>query len=362
MKVVIAPDSFKGTVDAATAAESIAAGWRARRPGDEIVLRPQADGGEGTLAALAAAIPTARWVDTGAVTGPDGAPVEGRYLLLSDGTACVELAITSGLPLMPAPDALGATTRGVGEVIARALQDGARGILLALGGSASTDGGAGALAALGLRLLDAQGAVIPDGGRGLLSLASVDRSGLVAAPPGGIRLLCDVTAPLLGPRGAAATFGPQKGASAAEIALLEQALKIFADALGAPESVRSLPGAGAAGGTAFGFVAVWGGMIEPGARTVAEITALDDDLRDADVVVTGEGRFDETSLTGKVVGSILAGAHERLRTIVITGQISGGHDVEALSLAELAGDATAAMADPKHWLMVAGAEAARRRP
>ena len=361
MKVVIAPDSFKGTVDAATAAARIAAGWRSRRPGDEIVLRPQADGGEGTLAALAAAIPAARWVETGTVTGPDGTPLAGRYLLLPEGTACVELAITSGLPLMPAPDALNATTRGVGEVIARALADGAQCILLALGGSASTDGGAGALAALGLRLLDADGAVIADGGHGLLDLASVDRSGLAAAPPGGIRLLCDVTAPLLGPRGAAATFGPQKGASAADVAVLERALERFADAVGAPESVRSLPGAGAAGGTAFGFVAMWGATIEPGARTVAEITGLHDDLRDADVVITGEGRFDETSLTGKVVGSILSTA-AGVRVIVIAGQVSGAHRVEALSLADLAGDAAAAMTDPEHWLEVAGAQAAERRP
>jgi glycerate kinase len=360
MKVVIAPDSFKGTIDAAMAAERIAVGWRTQRPGDEIVLLPQADGGEGTLDALAAAISSARWVDTGPVAGPDGSPVDGRYLLLADGTACVELALTSGLPLMPAPDPLGATTRGVGEVIAQALADGARSILLALGGSASTDGGAGALAALGLHLLDARGIAVDDGGRGLLSVVSVDRSGLIAPPPGGIRLLCDVTAPLLGPSGAAATFGPQKGASPADVALLERAMKRFADAAGAPDSVRSLPGTGAAGGTAFGFVAEWGATIEPGARTIAEVTGLEHAIRDADVVITGEGRFDETSLTGKVVGTVLAMADQiNVRAIVIAGQVSGSTGVEAVSLSELAGGAEPAMADPGRWLEVAGTRAAR---
>ena len=362
MRIVVAPDSFKGTVDAATAAEHIAAGWRTQRPDDEIVLRPQADGGEGTLAALAAAIPNSRWVDTGPVTGPDGAPTPAGYLLLPDtGDACVELALTSGLPLMPAPDALGATTRGVGEVIAHALADGARSVVLAVGGSASTDGGAGALAALGLRLLDKRGAVVGDGGRGLLSVATVDRSGLTATPPDGMRLLCDVTAPLLGPHGAAATFGPQKGASPRDVTVLEPGLKRFADAVGAPDAIRLLPGAGAAGGTAFGFLAEWGATIEPGAQTIARITGLDVDLRYADVVITGEGRFDQTSLTGKVVGNTLDSAEAAgARTIVIAGQIGGAHDVAALSLIDLAGDSAAAMAAPQHWLEVAGAEAARR--
>lgn len=356
MKVVIAPDSFKGTVDAATAAHRIAVGWRAQRPDDELVLRPQADGGEGTLDALAAAIAGSRWADAGPVTGPDGSPIDGRYLLLPDDTACVELALTSGLPLMPAPDALGAGTRGVGEVIARALADGARSILLALGGSASTDGGAGALCALGLRLLDETGEPISDGARGLLTVASVDRRGLAAPPPRGIRLLCDVTAPLLGPTGAAATFGPQKGAAPAEVALLERALERFADATGAPESVHSLPGAGAAGGTAFGFVAEWGATIEPGAQTITEITGLEEALSDADIVITGEGRFDETSLTGKVVGNVLAMAERAgVRAVVVAGQVGGSPGVEAVSLTELAGSAEAAMTDPEGWLEVTGA-------
>src|SRR5690606_10973047 len=142
-----------------------------------------------------------------------------------------ELAVTSGLPFMAAPDPMGATTRGLGEVMARALDDGAHALVVGLGGSASTDGGAGALEALGLALRDADGAPVPPGGGGLLRVASIDRAGLTPPPPGGVRLLCDVTAPLLGPGGAAAVFGPQKGASPAQLAELERGLDRFADAL-----------------------------------------------------------------------------------------------------------------------------------
>ncbi|MFB8387252.1 glycerate kinase [Microbacterium sp. NPDC055910] len=362
LNVVVATDSFKGTFDARAAADSIARGWRSVRPDDAVLLVPQADGGEGTLDALAASMPAARWVETGAVTGPDGSPARGRYLLLADGTACVELALTSGLPLMRALDPVGATTRGVGEVIAQVLADGARSVLLGLGGSASTDGGAGALAALGLRLLDERGRPVVDGAGGLLAVRSIDRTHLIAPPPGGIRLLCDVTAPLLGPRGAAATFGPQKGATQDQIAGLERALLRLADAAGASDAARSLPGAGAAGGTAFGFTEFWGATIEPGAATISRLTGLDDALTDADVVVTGEGRFDATSLTGKVVGAVLASAGRKdVRAIVVAGSVrSVAPGATTLSLCELAGGETAAMRDPGRWLEEAAMVAAGR--
>ncbi|GMA93707.1 hypothetical protein GCM10025881_05310 [Pseudolysinimonas kribbensis] len=182
-RIVIAPDSFKGSLDAAPVADAIAAGWRSVRPDDELVLLPQADGGEGTLDAVASAVPLARVRDAGPVTGPDGRPVEGHWLLLPDGTAVIELAQPSGLPLMAALDPLGATTRGLGEVIGRALDEAPARLVIGLGGSASTDGGAGALAALGLGLLDEAGVAIPDGGGALAQLARIDRSGLRPAPP-----------------------------------------------------------------------------------------------------------------------------------------------------------------------------------
>jgi glycerate kinase len=185
--------------------------------------------------------------------------VEGHWLELPDGTAVVELALSSGLPLMERLDPLGATTRGLGEVIAAALDAGARALLIGLGGSASTDGGAGALRALGLEVRDADGVALPDGGGALARLADVDRSGLRLPPVGGVRLLSDVTAPLLGPSGAAAVFGPQKGAGPADIAQLETALARWASLLGA--DLAAIPGAGAAGGTAYGFLAAWGAAI-----------------------------------------------------------------------------------------------------
>ena len=300
--VVIAPDSFKGTVSARVAAEALAAGWRDVAPNDRVRILPQADGGEGTLDVIAAAVPAAIRRAAAQVTGPDGRAVTVEWLQLPGGDAVVELAQCCGLPLMAVPDALGATTRGLGEVIAAALDAGAGRLTIALGGSASTDGGTGALAALGLRLRSAAGGDLPDGGGALRDLVAVDRDALRPAPQVGALLLTDVTAPLLGPRGAAAVFGPQKGASPAQVRMLDDGLARLATLLGGDPAA---PGAGAAGGAAFGFAAVWGAGIVSGADHVAELTGLPAALAAADVVLTGEGRFDAQSLSGKVVGRIL---------------------------------------------------------
>jgi len=356
-RVVVAPDSLKGSLDAAPAAAAIAAGWRSVRPADELVLLPQADGGEGTLDAIASAIPDARVADAGPVTGPDGRPVEGHWLVLPDGTAVVELAQASGLPLMEHLDPLGATTRGLGEVIARALDDGAPALVIGLGGSASTDGAAGALAALGLGLLDEAGAPLPDGGGALARLGSLDRAGLRAAPAGGVRMLSDVTAPLLGPDGAAAVFGPQKGASAADVAVLDAGLARFAGLLGGDPGI---PGSGAAGGAGYGFAAAWGAVIEPGSTAIAELTGLTTALAAAEVLLTGEGRFDATSLTGKVVGNALAlAAGAGVRAGVIAGRVDADPGCWSAALVDLAGSPDAALGDPARWLEAAGAAAAR---
>src|SRR5680860_628031 len=186
MKVVIAPDSFKGGPRATQVAQALTAGWREARAADEIVEVPLADGGEGTLDAMDATVPDARRHTVEAVTGPDGRPVDAEYLLLPDGTAVVELASSGGLPLMGHPDPLGATTRGMGEVMRAALEAGARRLLIGLGGSSSTDGAAGALSALGLRLLDDDGVAVPDGGAALARLARVERDGLLDPPPDGV--------------------------------------------------------------------------------------------------------------------------------------------------------------------------------
>ncbi|MCW0215576.1 MAG: glycerate kinase [Pseudonocardia sp.] len=358
LRVVIAPDSFKGSLDAAAVAEAIAAGWRTRRPDDVLALLPLADGGEGTLEALGHDLP-AECLRTATVGGPDGRPVTAHWLLRPDGTAVVELATAAGLPQLDEPDPLGATTHGVGELLALAAADpGTRRIMLGLGGSATTDGGTGALTALGARFLDADGNALPPGGGALARLARVDLSALVEGPPEGVEYLVDVTSPLLGPHGAAAVFGPQKGASPAQVAELDAALARLAQVLGASGDE---PGSGAAGGTSFGLLTCWGGRMVSGSATVAEVAGLGAAAPGADLVVTGEGRFDSQSVRGKVVGNVLDVAG-RTPVAVVAGQVATDAPpaVTALSLTALAGSAEASMADPARWLGVAGAALAER--
>jgi glycerate kinase len=361
LRVVLAPDSFKGTLGAAAAADALAAGWRSRRPDDDLRTCPLADGGEGTLDALGHDLPASCW-RTAHVTGPDGRPVDAAWLLLPDGTAVVEMARAAGLPLLERPDPLHATTRGLGELLAAAVADpGVHRVMLTLGGSATTDGGTGALAALGARFLDTEGAELPPGGGALARLDRVDLTGLTPPPAGGVQCLVDVTAPLLGPLGAAGQFGPQKGASPEQVQELDAALARLADLLGGD---REAPGAGAAGGTAFGFAACWGAEFVSGAAAVAAAAGLDEALTSADVVVTGEGQFDAQSMRGKVVGDLVAraGAHG-VPVTVVAGRVVSDGDLpvaRALSLTELAGSVAAAMAEPARWLTAAGAELAGR--
>ncbi|MFB7378115.1 glycerate kinase [Kitasatospora purpeofusca] len=355
MRIVLAPDSFKGTATAAEAARALADGWQSVRPHDELVLLPMADGGEGTLDAVATAHPGATVHEVPDCTGPDGRRVPGRYLSLPDGTALVELATASGLPLLEGRLApLAATSRGTGEAIAAALDAGATALTVALGGSASTDGGAGLLSALGLRVLGHSGAPLPDGGGSLATAGRIDTLRLRPAPPGGVRLLTDVTNPLHGPDGAAAVYGPQKGAGPSEIALLEHGLRRYAELLGGdPEQ----PGAGAAGGTAYGLAAAWGALITPGAAAVADLLGLDAALAGADLVVTGEGRFDATSLLGKAVGEVI----DRARRAAVPVRVVAGDstDERALTLLSLSGDSDDAQRRAAHWLEFAGTRLAR---
>ena len=360
MRVVIAPDSFKGSLGAAEVAAAIASGWRSVRPEDDLALFPQADGGEGTMDAVADAVPGATLHDAGLVTGPDGRPTPGSWLQLPDGTAVVELAQMSGLPLMRELDAMEATTRGLGEVIGQAVDAGATRLLVGLGGSASTDAGAGALRALGLELRDEFGDPVPDGGGHLRAVATVGASGLRPLPP--ITLLTDVTAPLLGPTGAAAVFAPQKGADAIQVVQLDDALEHFAEVLAVAGLAgdTTVPGTGAAGGTGFGFTAVCGARIEPGADALAKLTGLPAAIDGADVLLSGEGRFDDQSLTGKVVGQLLARAESAgVAAGVIAGSVNATTSAWTASLVELAGGVDAAMAEPGRWLQEAGAAAAR---
>lgn len=371
-RIVIAPDSFKGTISATDAALALARGWQSERPHDEVLLVPQADGGEGTLDAIAQASPGAQWRSV-RVAGPTGEPHDARWLLLPGTHAVVELAECCGITLLPRSHAgelalapLTASSRGVGEAIAAALDAGARHVTLALGGSASTDGGLGALSALGLGVLDGSGAPLPDGGGALSRAGTLDAAALRAAPAGGMTLLTDTTAVLTGPSGAALMFGPQKGATADEVATLDAALARAAAIAGGDEHL--LPGAGAAGGTAWGFARYWGARIQSGADTIAVLTGFDSALEGADLVITGEGRFDATSRAGKVVGGVLERASVAgVAVAVVAGQAdaAAARDAEAhglgrvLTLTELAGSPAAAVSEPDRWLRAAGAAIAR---
>ncbi|UGQ11412.1 glycerate kinase [Yinghuangia sp. ASG 101] len=362
MRVLFAPDAFKGTVDAAAAAEALAAGWLEVRPHDDVIILPMADGGEGTLDAVARAVPGAVRVLVTGVPGPNGSPVDGSWLDLPDGTAVVELASVCGLPLLGSPDPLGAHTAGLGAVIADALRTGATALVVAVGGSASTDGGTGALSTLGARFLDDAGEVLPPGGGPLSRLASADLTTLAATPPGGIQVLTDVRNPLLGPRGAAHTFGPQKGATPEDIATLEAGLRRLASVLGGDPT---RPGAGAAGGTAYGLAAACGATLTSGAVRIAELVGLYDAIAGADLVVTGEGRFDATSLNGKVVAAVLhavtqaSGPPLAIAAGSVAAPLPRGV-IAAADLTRLAGSSAAAQADAPHWLRRSGAALATR--
>ncbi|RFA16410.1 hypothetical protein B7R22_02675 [Subtercola boreus] len=371
LQVIVAPDSFKGSATAVEVAEAIGGGWREARPGDTVVLTPMADGGEGTIEALALAIPGSKRMPI-TVTGPAGEPVEAEWLLVpgeeSIGTTgVVELANTSGITLLSTLLPMDAQTTGFGEAIVAALDHGVERLLLAIGGSASTDGGVGILTALGARFLDAEGDPIAPGGAGLAGLVSVDFSGLRDLPEGGAQIITDVTNPLLAVDGAAAVFGPQKGADVHQVAELDRSLAAFARIVGEaaqtarPRSAAHLadpeaPGAGAAGGTGFGL-ALWGAIIRNGAETVADAVGLERQISEADVVITGEGRFDSQSAAGKVPSFVvgLARKHETF-PLLVAGSI--GADPEdfaaSVSLSELAGSSEAAIENPLPFLWAAG--------
>ncbi|WP_415971483.1 glycerate kinase [Rhodococcus sp. 077-4] len=299
-RILLAPDKFKGSLTAAEVARALAAGLASVDPTLETVCLPVADGGDGTVDAAV----TAGW-DRVAVTctGPTGEPVHTSYARRGD-TAVVELASAVGLELLPdgVPDALGSSTFGLGTVISHGLVAGAERIVVGLGGSASTDGGAGMLMALGARILDADGNDVALGGGPLRGAVQLDLSGLLpSARAAEFELACDVDNPLLGVTGAAAVYGPQKGAGPQELLYLEHGMRQWAhlvrNAIG--RDLSGLAGTGAAGGTAFGAVAVLGATAKSGIETVLELIDFTGAVASADLVVTGEGSLDEQSLHGK---------------------------------------------------------------
>ena len=330
MKIVICPDSFKESLPASAAAQAIAEGVREVWPDADCVCLPLADGGEGTLDALVSA--TGGQLLTRWVQGPLGAPVNARFAVLGDGkTALIEMAEAAGLPLLsPAQrDPLRTSTFGVGELIAAALDLGVTRILLGLGGSATQDGGAGMLQALGARLLDAQGQPLPPGGAALRQLARLQLDGLdprLARVT--VEVACDVDHPLCGPRGSSAVFAPQKGADAEAVALLDAALAHWgaqlAQATG--RQVAELPGAGAAGGMGAAALAVFAARLRPGIDWVMDALDFNAALHGADWVISGEGRADGQSAGGKVISGVARRAQAAgVPLLVLAGSLGDGY-------------------------------------
>ncbi len=336
MKILIAPDSFKSTIRNTEAARIIAEGLKETFPGAEPLLCPMADGGEGTAETLITATGGERREVS--VTGPLGAPAAAFYGLSGDGrTAFLEMASASGIELVPPSqlNPLQATTRGTGELIRAALEAGAREIIMGIGGSATVDGGAGMAQALGYRLLDSRSRDIPPGAQGLEDLSRIlpPESGNPPLDRVRIRVACDVTNPLLGPQGAAAVYGPQKGADPAMIPRLEAGLARLAQkwqeaellpAASPSDRAVSEPGDGAAGGLGAGLRAFCRAELTSGAHLVAEASGFNDLLPQAQLLITGEGKTDSQTASGKLCAVLAEKAQARaIPVVLIAGALKG---------------------------------------
>lgn len=331
MKVLIAADSFKGSASSKQVAAYLAAGLREAQADVEVSQVPIADGGEGTVESLVSAC--GGKIYRTEVVGPLGESVDANWAMLSHNQAVIELAQAAGLPLVKGKlRPLAATTYGVGQLLAQAIKHGAKRIYLGLGGSASTDGGVGLAQALGGHFLDAKGAEVKLGGGHLKEICQVDLTALDKKLDGiEIIGLADVTNPLTGPLGAAAVFGPQKGASAAEVQFLDASLAHLAQVVAKVRagSYQVSPGAGAAGGTGYGLLAFLGGRLQPGIETIMELIGLEKKLVDQDLVITGEGRLDGQSLNGKApLGIAKLAKKQGLPVIAVTGGV--GAEIESV--------------------------------
>ncbi|MGH3320651.1 MAG: glycerate kinase [Streptosporangiaceae bacterium] len=360
MRVLVAPDKFAGTLTALAAAEAIAAGWHDAAPDDALDVVPMADGGPGFVDVLRMSL-SGTTLET-SVAGPLGEPARAA-ILRSGADAFLETAQSCGLHLVPADrrDPMITTTYGVGQLLATAIEDGARGLMLGLGGSATNDGGAGMLAALGASPRDG----LRRGGAALHQLSDVDlRTARERVAGCEIAIASDVDNPLLGDYGASAVFGPQKGAGRAEVAALESALARFAELAGRPEA--DMAGAGAAGGLGYGLFLL-GARRVSGIDAVLDAVGLAERVSRADLVITGEGSFDSQSLRGKVVSGVARAARARgVACLVLAGQVvvdqpeAAAAGVEAAyAMAEHVGSTEAALARPAEVLRSLAARTAR---
>lgn len=331
MRVVIAPQGFKAGIPGLEAAQAIARGVIAAVPDAETVLAPVADGGDGTLHALVDG--TGGQVFTSMVTGPLGPQIESLWGVMGDGkTAVVEMALASGIALVPQRrrNPRLTTTTGTGEIIREALDAGYTRIIVGLGGSATNDGGAGMAVALGARFMDSEGRPLPPGGSALARLDRVDVSGLHPALHGAtIVAATDVTNPLCGPEGASAIFGPQKGANADMVRELDAALANYARVVARDvgSDVSEVPGAGAAGGLGAGLMAFTGATLQSGIDMVCEVLGFDELLRGADLVITGEGRADRSTVFNKApVGVARHARAHGVPTVLLAGSLGPGYE------------------------------------
>jgi glycerate kinase len=358
MKIVIAPDSFKDSLSAQGVADAVAQGLAQVWPDAQLIKCPMADGGEGTVESVLAAC-NGQWRRSW-VKGPLGDSVEARWGWLPDShTAIIEMAEASGLQLVPPGqrDACSSSTYGTGELIRAVLDEGAGRVILAIGGSATNDGGAGAMQALGVVLLDQHNRPLPPGGLALAELARIDLSKMdPRLAQVNFEIAADVDNPLCGPHGASAIFGPQKGASPEQVQQLDQALGHFAEhcAQALNKDVRDEPGSGAAGGLGFAAKAFLGAHFRSGVDVVAQLTGLAEAINGADLVITGEGRFDAQTLRGKTPFGVARIARQHgVPVVVIAGTLGEGyqalyeHGIEAafalvsgpMTLQEACGDA-----------------------
>ena len=364
--VVVAMDKFKGSASAEQVCSAVCAGFQRTAPGWECIAVPLADGGDGTVAALCRADWTPRSVST---VDAQGAPVTAD-VAWKDGTVVIELASICGIAHWQGErDPWHAHTIGVGAAVRQCIADGAQHIVVAVGGSASTDGGLGALLGLGFRVTDAHGVNVEPGLVGLHSTAHITQPEDVDA----LRrctwtVLVDVDSPLYGPRGAARRFGPQKGLTDADVEVADELLRRWDDLLArsAGRHVGEMPGTGAAGGIATPFVALLDARIESGFEFVATHCHVAANIEAADLVVTGEGRVDVSSMTGKVVGEVLRmAARADVETVVVAGSIDeqamSSMPEQVVTLVELAGDVSDALHRPQHYLEQAGGLIGRKR-
>ena len=326
MRIVIAPQSLKGSLTAAEAGLAIARGALVVYPEADIAIVPMADGGEGTVQALVDA--TGGRIVEQIVTGPLGKPVTAFFGLLGDGrTAAIEMAACAGLPLVPPAlrDPRITTTYGVGELILAALDQGCRHFIIGIGGSATNDGGAGMAQALGASLMTHEGKAIGRGGAALTALAHISTATMDARLSScSFDVACDVNNPLCGPMGASAVYGPQKGATPEMVVQLDDALAHYAEVIERDlgVSVRDVPGAGAAGGLGAGLLAFLRATLRPGAQIVLEAVKLEEQLRSADLVITAEGQLDAQTAYGKSVGAVAALAKRyRLPVLALAGSL-----------------------------------------